>query len=136
MLVERFERVGLVILGADREDDPALGKLFGVVLHCEESLAECAALSQHDAVEAVVADHAAPQRVVEIEHKALARFAGLRGQHPDDEIAVNRRRGRANVLLCPMPEHGIMPFGEAVARGFDVNRHQIDAFDFAPCAHA
>ena len=47
-----------------------------------------ASLAEDDAVEPVVADHAAPQRVVEIEDKTFLRQSALRGEDAGDEIAV------------------------------------------------
>ena len=95
MLLERLQRVRLVVLGAHREDDAALGQIARVVLERDEGFAGGAALAEDDAFQAVVADHAAPQRVVEIEHQALRRAALLGGKQPADQIAVERRRGRA-----------------------------------------
>ncbi len=60
-----------VVLGADREDHAAVLSELRVALQREVCFADRAAFAEHDALEAVVTDDAAPQRVVEIEHQAL-----------------------------------------------------------------
>ena len=61
------------ILAANGQQDAALLQCLGVALEGEERLALAVALAEADAAQAVVADHAAPERVVEIQHEALLR---------------------------------------------------------------
>jgi len=80
VFLERLDRVGFVVLRADREDDSAPRQLAGVFLKRDKRLAEGVALADDQAFEAIIADHAPPEGVVEIEHQALGRAALLRGQ--------------------------------------------------------
>ena len=57
-------------------------KLLGIALEGYEGLAGWAALAEHDAFQAVVADDAAPQRVVEIQDEAF-RTAAPKGGDRD-----------------------------------------------------
>ena len=85
-----------------------------------------AALAEHDAVEPIVPDHAAPQRIVEIEHETLLRQAPLRGEDANSEIAI-RGRGLGSdfeLALKPAPdvEPGVNPIPLAGARDIDEER--------------
>ena len=66
VLAKWQERVFVLVLAAHGEDDAAFGKVEKVVLEIVEGGA-VVELAEADAVEAVVADDAAPERVVEIE---------------------------------------------------------------------
>ena len=88
--------------------------------------AGCASLAEHDAVEPVVPDHAAPQRIVEIEHQTFLRQAPLRGEDARGEIAI-RRRGLGSdfeLALKPAPdvEPGVNSIPLAGARDIDEER--------------
>ena len=112
-----------VVLGADGQDDSALLELLGVMLQGEMGFAGRASLAEHDAVEPVVADHAAPQRIVEIEHQTFLRQAPLRGEDARGEIAVRGRRLRGDfeLALKPAPdvEPGVNPIPLAGARDIE-----------------
>ena len=127
MLLERRQRIGLVVLGAHGEDDAALGEIARIGLERDEGFAGGAALAEHDAFETVIADDAAPQRVVEIEHQALRRAALLGGKQPADEIAVERRGRRRHLLLGAMPEHRIVPAVQPVLDHAGVESEKVDA---------
>src|SRR4051812_6362142 len=114
MLVERQPGILLVVLRADGEDDPALRQGFGVALERSERLAAGTPLAQQYAFEAVVADHSAPHRVVEVENEAFRRAADPGGDDPGDELAVHRRGGGRDLLPGPMPQGRIVPRIEAV----------------------
>src|SRR6185437_6380932 len=92
---ERREGVGLVVLGADSEDDAALGQREGVALKLGVGFAHLAALPEDDAFKSVVADDAGPERVVEIEDESLGGAAAGSGQQACEMFAVEI--GRAHV---------------------------------------
>ena len=71
MLFENFLGDVFAVLAAHGQQDAALLQGLGVVLEGEKGLALAVALAEADAAQAVVADHAAPEGVVEIEHEAL-----------------------------------------------------------------
>ena len=77
-----------VVLGADGQNNPAILELLGIALQGQMCFASCAPLSDNDALQPVVTDHAAPQGVVKIEDKAFLRQPALSGQDPSDKIAV------------------------------------------------
>src|SRR5690349_20689600 len=72
-------------------------------------------LSEDDALDPVVTDHATPQSVVEIENKTFLRQPSLRGQDAGDHIAVYRGRLRSNFQLSLKPAPGVEPRGNSVA---------------------
>ena len=80
-------------------------------------LADAAALADDDAGEAVVADHAAPEGVVEVEHEALPRPAAGGGEEPRHELAVERPRLRGDLHLGLQPAARVVPGVEPVAGG-------------------
>ena len=87
------------------------------MLHSQERLAQCRALPYDDAFQPVVADHAAPERVVQVEHQAFSRAALQRGQQAPDQIAIDRAGHRTDLLLGAMPEHRVMPLRDAMLAG-------------------
>ena len=123
----RFGDLG-VVLGADGENDSALLELLGVALQGEMGFACGAAFAQDDAVNPVIADHPAPQRVVEIEHQTFLRQAPQGGENAGGEIAVEGRRLRRDFQLALKPapdvEPGVDPV--ALARPRDIeNEHAV-----------
>ena len=94
MLLERLHRVGFVVLGADGQDDAAAAEFAGVFLEGGIGLTEGAALAEGDALQPVIADDAAPDGVVQVEHQAFERPALLGRDPAADEVAVERRGGR------------------------------------------
>ena len=71
MPLKRCQRVLFVVLRADGEDDAAPRKLQGIALQGNMGLTDGAALPQHNAFQSIIADHAAPQRVVQVQHQAF-----------------------------------------------------------------
>ena len=61
----------VAILRANRENDASLRELLGVGLEGRERLAICGLRTEFDALESVVTDHTAPERIVEIENQHL-----------------------------------------------------------------
>ena len=114
MIAKRGLRDPGVVLGADGQDDSALLELLGVMLQGEMGFARRASLAEHDAVEPVVADHAAPQRVVEIEHQTFLRQAPLRGEDAGGEIAIRRRGLRRDFQLALKPAPDVEPGVDSV----------------------
>ena len=82
------DRVG--IFRGHGENDAALAQVLCRTLDVEKRLALGESLPQTDAFDAVVADHATPERVVEIENEAFAREAAHRRQRARDVIGVKR----------------------------------------------
>ena len=66
-------------------------------------------------VEPVVADHPAPQRVVEVEHQAFPGLAAGGGDQPRRELAVGRGRLGGDLHLGLQPAHLVEPGVEPVA---------------------
>ena len=97
------------------ESVPPWWESFREALYAEMGLARGAALAEHDALHAVVTQHAAPQRVVEIEHETLLRHAALSAHDPRHIVAVERRDLRGDFLLRLEHARGIEPLVEAVA---------------------
>ena len=128
MFLERFQRVGFVVLGADGQDHAATAEFADVFLERGVGLAERGALAERDAFQTVIADHAAPEGVVEIEHEAFERPALLRGDPAADQIAVQRAGGRRDFLLRAVPQCRIVPFADSVAGGAVIDGEDIDAF--------
>src|SRR6185437_13502607 len=98
-----------VVLRANRQDDATVFELLDIALNGEMRLAERATLAQHDALDSIIAQHAAPQRVVEIEDKAFLRKTALRGNDSSDQLARERRRRRRDLELALQPAHGVKP---------------------------
>ena len=88
MFIERLQRVGLVVLGANGQDHAATAEFADIFLERGVGLTERAALAEGDAFQTVIADHAAPEGVVEIKHETFERPALLRGNPAADQIAV------------------------------------------------
>src|SRR5579862_4297200 len=77
--------------------------------------ADGAALAEHDALDPVIANDAAPKRIVEIEDEALLRQPALRGENSAEEVAVERCHFRRNFHLRLEPARWIEPRGDTVA---------------------
>ena len=133
MIRERIVHDGSVVLAADREEDAPITKAEGRSLELLEGLAGVV-VAEVDAGRAVVADDAAPQRVVEVEHEALrgrsqraaqraremAREEGLvrRGhgrprKRPQTWIRPTRRPRRRHET-CVVPDVAAAAFGHAL----------------------
>src|SRR5437016_4410959 len=82
-----------VVLRADREEDSALAQRQAIPLECRVRLAERRLLPDLQLVDAVVTDHAAPQRIVEVEDQALLRPA----EHRPDQAGERGRELEARL---------------------------------------
>ena len=105
---------------------PAPGQCGRIGLEAREGLAQRTALADDDASQPVIADHAAPERIVQVKHQAFGR-ATLRGrQQARHQVAVQARGERRHLLFGAVPEHRIMPsvhpvFGRAGVQGQEVD---------------
>jgi hypothetical protein len=88
------------------KDNAAFVQHQGVALQGKVRLADRIALSKADAVHAVIADHPAPQGIVEIKDKAAFRLAPQRAQHTAYVISVKRLAGHGDRHLGQMPLRG------------------------------
>ena len=70
MLVDDEKRIGLVVLAVDGEQDAAVIELEQLPLEIAIAIAGIR-MTQRNAANAILADDATPQRIVEIEHDAL-----------------------------------------------------------------
>src|SRR6185437_16443006 len=75
MLSEGLASGRVLVLRADGEHDSTLPEIEGEGLDGEEGFARRGPLPEHDSIEPVIADHAAPERIVEIEDQNLPRLA-------------------------------------------------------------
>ncbi len=98
MLPERLASRCVLVLRADGQHHAALPQIEGEVLDGDEGLARRRSLAERDAVNSVIADDAAPQRVVEIKDENLLRLAHERPHDAGDHVGVNgselRREGK------------------------------------------
>jgi len=126
MLFERLERVALIVLGADSKDYPATRQVAGIFLKGDKRFARGASLPEDQSGQTVIADHTAPDRIVEVKHEAFGRPSLLGADQSTDEIAVERRRNRRDLLFAVMPEHRVVPRLEPVRDSAIVDRQDID----------
>ena len=78
--------------------------------------ADFATLAEDDAFEAIVADDAGPEGVVEIEDEALGGAAAGGGEEACEVFAVERGGARVDLMFGAVPDGGIVPEGEAFSR--------------------
>ena len=71
------------------------------------------ALRKLDALKAIVANHAAPNRVIEIENQRLAALAAQRANDARDVIGVKRDQFVREGELAQIPQLRIVPIGQA-----------------------
>ena len=93
VLLPGFEDILLIVFRTDGKDDAALAQLHKCLLEVKEGLPRIVTTNL-DAVDAILAEHAAPEGVVKVEHKA---FLALQGyafhltSEPSLERLVQRR---------------------------------------------
>ena len=81
-------------------------------MQTEVGLADRIALADLDAAEAIVADDAAPQSVVEIDDKTAPAQSTQRGQDTADVIGVERQPGLGEGEASEIPFGGRVPVPE------------------------
>ncbi len=109
MLKEGFPGVGLVVLRRDRQHHAALSQGQGHALDAEESLTGAVALAQDDALDAVIADDPAPERIVQVEDQAASALAAHGGGEARGVLGVDRQAGPGEGQLGHVPLHRRMP---------------------------
>ena len=109
MLPEGLARGRVLVLRADGEHDAALPADRGRSSGWRRRLRPSRPLPERDAVEPVVADDAAPERVVEIEDENLARLAHERADDAGDHVGVDRGELRREGKLRRVPVARIVP---------------------------
>ena len=123
-VVQARQRVGLVVFGVNGQDDADGFQRLAVALELGVDLTLGHLGADGQAIHAVVADDAAPERIVQVEHKRLfvAPVQGL------DDIghAVGQRRDRVETdgIFVHVPEEGVAPRRQAVVR-----RQVVDVVD-------
>ena len=75
MRTKRLPCGGLVVLRADGQNDAAFAEIQRRGLYGSKRLTAGITLLERDSIEAIVADHPTPNRVVEIEDQAFARLS-------------------------------------------------------------
>ena len=91
MFFEGQQRIGLLVFGADREDDAALTQFERKPLDRDMRFADSTAVAEDDAFHPIIADQSPPERVVEIENQAFARLAPCRTDDATDMVGIERR---------------------------------------------
>jgi hypothetical protein len=90
MLAEGRARNIVVVLGRDSEHNSAFAQRQRVPLNAEIRFAGCVTLRELNAFEAIVADDAAPKRVVEIHHQNATALAAKRRDDARNMIRIER----------------------------------------------
>ncbi len=109
MLPEGLACGRVLVLRADGEHDSAPPEIEGEGLDGEKGFARRGPLPERNAVEPVVADDAAPQRIVEVEDQNLARLALERADNAGDHVGVDGREIRREGKLRGVPVARIVP---------------------------
>src|SRR5579862_5478035 len=117
MIPERAPRCGVVILGANSDDDAAIAQRQNIALETLIGLAGCIALSEQNPAQTVVADDAAPQRIVEVEHQAAAREAADRGHNAAHVVGVQRHEVLIERQFREIPLPRAVPVGKPDSLG-------------------
>src|SRR5437868_15329751 len=98
-----------VVLGADRKQDTPLAQGQAIALECRVRLAERRLLADLQLADAVVSDHAAPQRVVEVEDQALLRSAEGRADQARERARKLEARLGSGEDLVSVPTLPVEP---------------------------
>ena len=96
VLTQHRVKIGGVVLAAQRQDEAALLQAQDAALEIDKQVARVVG-AELDAVDAVLAHHAAPQRVVGIEHQHLGPGRDQQradGQHPARDLKAGGGRKR------------------------------------------
>jgi hypothetical protein len=90
MIAECGTRHGIVVLRADGKQDAPGMEPAGGPLHRKECLPHGIALPQDDPVHAVITHDSTPERIVEVEHKALAGHTRRCSDETQQMVGVQR----------------------------------------------
>src|SRR5882672_5442503 len=124
MRIEHLLDVPPIVLRAHAQYDAALLELLRVLLQGQMRLAEGATLAEHDAVNAVIAEDAAPKRVVEVENQAFARPPEHGADQTREQAPVARCGCRRDLQLALQPMPRIEPCVEPIPRACRRNVQQ------------
>src|SRR5262245_26180002 len=106
-----------IVLRADRENDTALAELFCVALEGEMRLTRRITFSKDYPFEAVVADDASPQGVIEVEYETFLGESASGSNDSGQQLAVHRRHLRRDLDLCLKPARDVEPGVDAISLG-------------------
>ena len=131
MLFERQARIGRFVLARHGQQDASLAKSAQVLLERLERLTARASLTELDSRETGVADHSAPQCVVEIQHHDLSTAAEGTSDDARDRLHVLDHQIERHRLFGFEPQARVVPAADAVScrqpRGVDqvnASRHR------------
>ena len=130
MLAKRQHGGGVLVLADHRENDSAPFQFANERLERDERLA-LVELPERNALETIVADHASPERVVEVEDHAFGEHA-RGGEH-----GVEQRLRKKRKMLEPagrlrhVPHPGVEPLRPADRRGEKIDVVQKDVLGLA-----
>ena len=117
-------RVLGLVLGNDVEEDARLAEVLQVLLELRVALPDRGLRAEFEVLGAVVAHHAAPERVVEVEREGLLVFAE-KGLHDVRDVERDgRQRLPAHRVLVEAPVRLVVPAREA-----EVGRLPADVVD-------
>ena len=127
-VVQARQRVGLVVFGVDSQDNADGFQRLAVALELGVDLAFGHFGADGKAVHAVVADDAAPEGIVQVEHKRFF-VAAVQGLNDIGHTVGQRRDSvQAHGIFVHMPEEGVAPGGQAVVSGKIVDIVDIEMF--------
>ena len=109
MFAEGNARICVFVLGTNSEDHASPAQVQKEALQRDMRFAYGAVLTKGYAVEAVIADDAAPQSVVEIQYQAFARLATRRAQEPANVVGIKRGRIKRRRQLSLVPSARVVP---------------------------
>src|ERR1700739_1156082 len=87
-------------------------------------------LPDDDPFETIVADHAAPQRIVQVEDQTAAALPAKGGDEPANMVDIERKKNAGERQLRKVPLEQRMPFGKADRFG---ERRHIEQQVLGPC---
>jgi hypothetical protein len=125
VLLERKASIHRLVLAADGQQHTARAERAEVLLKGLERLTARIALAELDAAKAGVSDHAAPERVVEVEHQAFATAPERAGDDRGNGLRVVGGEFERDWLFGLVPEPTVVPAGDPVARGQPCRVHQV-----------
>ena len=130
MLAKRQHGGGVLVLADHRQNDSAPFQFANERLERDERLA-LVELPQRNALETIVADHAAPKRVVEVEDHAFGEHA-RGGEHGvEQRLRQKRKMLEPARRLRHVPHSGVEPLRPADRRSQKIDVVQKDVLGFA-----
>jgi hypothetical protein len=102
----------LVVLRRYGEHDAAIAKRERAFLHCKVGLSGGVSLAYHDAFQPIVANDAAPERIVKVKDQAAPAEAAKRGDEATKVVGVERDEVAREWQLRQVPQGGIVPVRE------------------------